>query len=171
MPKVQPGPRKGRPTAKSQSQNLHGAGVPPGRSHMEGSSARGSKSDTPPGVWEARARLWVVVGGLNALGPGKVRLLEAIAATKSLSAAAKRLRMSYRAAWKHLRFIEERTRITVVEPRRGGRDGGGTDLTPQGKALLDAYRNFHREVEEHTEAACRRYFARWSSPPRDPDKL
>jgi molybdate transport system regulatory protein len=114
-------------------------------------------------VWEGRLRLWIAIDGRNAIGPGKVRLLEAIAATKSLSEAAKQLRMSYRLAWKHLRAIEEHTNLTVVHPRRGGCDGGGTDLTPEGKALLEAYRNCRREVEEQTRDACRRYFAPWSS--------
>ncbi len=135
MPKIQPGPRKDRTVVES---------------------------DAPPGTWEGRLRLWIAIDGHNALGPGKVRLLEAIAVHKSLSAAAKRLHMSYRAAWRHLRIIEERTGITVVEPRRGGPTGGGTDLTPQGQALLDAFHNFHREVEEHMHSACRRHFAPWS---------
>ena len=138
MPRIQPGPRKGR---------------------TETATAR-----TPPSGWEARLRLWIDVNGRNALGPGKVRLLEAIATTRSLSAAATQLRMSYRLAWKHLKLIEEWTGLTVVEPQRGGRHGGGTDLTPEGRALLDAYHDFHREVEEHMESACRRHFARWSSP-------
>ena len=119
-------------------------------------------------TWEGRLRLWVAIDGHNALGPGKVRLLDAIAATRSLSAAAKQLRMSYRLAWKHLRFIEERTGLAVVEPQRGGRHGGGTDLTPEGKALLKAYHDFRREVEVHMESACRRHFTRWSPPPPTP---
>ena len=114
--------------------------------------------------WEGRLRLWVAIDGHNALGPGKVRLLEAIAGTKSLSAAAKRLRMSYRLAWQHLRVVEDRTGLTVVEPQRGGRHGGGTNLTPEGRALLAAYHDFRREVEENMESACRRHFARWSLP-------
>ena len=137
MPRIQRGPRKGRTAIRD---------------------------DAIPGAWQARLRLWIDVQGRNALGPGKVRLLDAIAATKSLSAAAKRLRMSYRLAWKHLRLIEEHTGMTVVQPRRGGRSGGGTDLTPQGKALLQAYYSFRREVEEHVQSACRRHFGSWSSP-------
>jgi len=111
--------------------------------------------------------LWIDIGGHNALGPGKVRLLEAIAAGKSLSAAAKQLRMSYRLAWKHLRLIEQSTGMAVVERRRGGLDGGGTDLTAQGKALLEAYHDFRREVQEYVRCACGRHFARWSSPPSE----
>ena len=143
MPRIQPGPRK-----KSKEPTPDGA---------------------PSTVWRGRLRLWIDIGGLNALGPGKMRLLDAIAARKSLSDAAKQLRMSYRQAWKHLRFIEERTGLTVVEPRRGGRHGGGTDLTPEGKALLEAYRKFRDEVDEYAKAACERHFARWShSAPDDP---
>ena len=138
MPKIQPGPRKGQ--------------VKP-------------EDDKAAGVWEGRLRLWVAIDGHNALGPGKMRLLDAIATTQSLSAAAKRLRMSYRLAWKHLRLIEERTGITVVEPTRGGRSGGGTVLTPQGKALLKAYHDFRREAEECVQSACHRHFNKWFPTP------
>lgn len=134
MPRVQPGPRKGRPQ---------------------------TTSDAPPGTWQGRLRLWIDISGRGSLGPGKIRLLEAIAASRSLSAAARKLRMSYRLAWEHLRLIEERTGLTVVEPHRGGRHGGGTDLTPEGKALLEAYRSFRGEVEEHMRAAFARHFASW----------
>ncbi len=137
MSKARPGPRKRQPTADGEA---------------------------PPGTWSGRLRMWIDIKGRGSLGPGKLRLLDAIAANKSLSAAAEQLRMSYRLAWEHLRLIEQRTGITVVEPHRGGRQGGGTDLTPQGEALLQAYRNLRREVEEHMEAAFRRHFARWSSP-------
>jgi len=113
-------------------------------------------------IWEGRLRLWVAIGGHNALGPGKVRLLEAITSTKSLAAAAKQLRMSYRLAWQHVRLIEERTGLRVVERTRGGRSGGGTALTPDGRALVDAYHHFRHEIEEHMRSACHRYFATWS---------
>lgn len=137
MPRIQPGPRQ-RPMPVDSGAN--------------------------PGAWRPRQRLWIDINGHNAIGPGKVRLLQAIAATKSLVTAAKQLHMSYRQAWKHLRFIEDRTELTVVVPRRGGPGGGGTDLTPQGQALVEAFHNFRREVEEYTRLACARHFARWNSP-------
>ncbi|UCE59189.1 MAG: LysR family transcriptional regulator [Phycisphaerales bacterium] len=140
MPRVHPGPRGGQPEDEQRSS---------------------------PGTWEGRLRLWIAINGRIALGPGKIRLLEAIAATKSLSAAAKQLRMSYRHAWKHVHLIEERTGITVVEPQRGGSGGGGTDLTPQGRALLKAYRSFRKEVDEQMRSACSKYFGDWSTPQVD----
>jgi molybdate transport system regulatory protein len=125
MSRVRPGPRKER---------------------------RLADSEAPPGTWRGRLRLWIDIKGRGSLGPGKLRLLDTIASTRSLSAAARELGMSYRLAWEHLRLIEKRTGITVVEPHRGGRQGGGTELTPQGEALLRAYRNLRRDV---------RHFARW----------
>lgn len=118
------------------------------------------------GAWEPRLRLWVAIDGRDAFGPGKMRLLEAVAVTRSLSEAAKQLRMSYRLAWKHLNILEERTGISVIEPQRGGRGGGGTDLTPAGSKLLEAYSRFRQDVEVHVESACRRYFSPWL--PNDP---
>lgn len=137
MPRVQPGPRKG-PSPDTRT--------------------------VPDGVWEPRLHLWIDISGRGSLGPGKLRLLAAIAATGSLAAAAKKLRMSYRLAWKHLREIEERTGLTVAEPQRGGRRGGGTTLTPQGQALIETYGDFRREVEQHTRAAFDRHFADCSAP-------
>lgn len=140
MPRIQPGPRKDR---------------------------RGIKDDSVPGVWSGRVRLWIAINGRNALGPGKVHLLEEITRAKSLSAAAKELGMSYRLAWQHLKLIEEQTGLKVVERQRGGRSGGGTGLTADGLALLEAYHGFRREVEEHVHTACDRFFAKWSSPQRE----
>jgi molybdate transport system regulatory protein len=111
--------------------------------------------------------LWVDINGHNALGPGKVRLLDAIARNRSLAAAAKELRMSYRLAWQHLRLIEKQIGRSVVERRRGGRSGGGTGLTAEGLALLKAYHGFHRDVDEHVQDAFVRFFAGWSSPRRE----
>ncbi len=127
-----------------------------------------SPKEVSRGAWEPRLRLWVAIDGRDAFGPGKMRLLEAVAVTRSLSEAAKQLRMSYRLAWKHLDILEERTGIAVVEPQRGGRGGGGTDLTPAGRALLEAYGRFRRDVEEHVDSACRRFFDAWL--PNDPGK-
>ena len=135
MPKIRPGPRK-RP--------------------------EGPRGGPTPSLWSGRLRLWIDTGGRNALGPGKVSLLDAIASTKSLADAARALRMSYRQAWKHIKFVEERTGLTVVEPKRGGRHGGGTKLTAEGKALLEAYHGFRRDVEDEVTVACERHFGPWS---------
>jgi molybdate transport system regulatory protein len=75
-----------------------------------------------------------------AIGPGKVALLEAVAETGSISAAARQLGMSYKRAWV---LIDETNRAMVkpaVTTVAGGAGGGGAALTPVGAELIRRYR-------------------------------
>jgi molybdate transport system regulatory protein len=80
------------------------------------------------------------------VGPGKVGLLEAIERCGSLSEAARQLGMSYRRAWLLLdelnRSFHERLATTAV----GGSHGGGAQLTPFGRDLIEAFRGVEREA-------------------------
>ena len=90
-------------------------------------------------------------GAALAIGPGKMALLEAIAATGSISAAAKSLGMSYRRAWV---LVDETNRCLArpaVATATGGEHGGGAELTDFGMAFLDAYRGLERETREGVE--------------------
>jgi len=81
-----------------------------------------------------------------AIGPGKVALLEAIQETGSITSSAKRLGMSYRRAWL---LVEETNRCLVrpaVQTASGGKDGGGTSLTPLGVELVRRYRALERQT-------------------------
>jgi len=85
------------------------------------------------------------------VGPGKISLLEQIAALGSISAGGRAMDMSYRRAWE---LIEELNRIfgkPVVESRSGGRKGGGATLTPLGLALISRYRAMERAAAAATE--------------------
>ncbi len=85
-------------------------------------------------------RLRVVRGDDIAVGPGKIELLEAIADTGSITAAAKRLGMSYRRAWLLVDTMNRCFRTPVVEAEAGGTRGGGTQLTPLGAEVVRRYR-------------------------------
>ena len=81
-----------------------------------------------------------------AIGPGKIALLEAIRDTGSITAAARRLGMSYRRAWL---LVDETNRCLVgpaVATASGGEKGGGTALTPLGTELVERYRTLERET-------------------------
>jgi molybdate transport system regulatory protein len=83
-------------------------------------------------------------GAALAIGPGKIALLEAIADTGSISAAAKSLGMSYRRAWL---LVDETNRCLVkpaVHAATGGKAGGGAGLTPMGDELVKCYRALER---------------------------
>lgn len=85
-------------------------------------------------------------GGMRSIGPGKVRLLELIDETGSISAAGRALKMSYRQAWLLVDELNAMFREPVVEAQTGGGGGGGTALTRTGSGLVRAYRNIEKRA-------------------------
>lgn len=82
----------------------------------------------------------------NAIGPGKIALLERMRDCGSLSQAARDLDMSYRRAWQLLSSLNQSFREPLVITAVGGSGGGGSTLTPLGAQVIDAYRSFERDV-------------------------
>ena len=81
-----------------------------------------------------------------AIGPGKVALLEAIRDTGSITAAARRLGMSYRRAWLLVDAMNQAFTSPVVETAKGGPLGGKSVVTPLGAELVLRYRALERET-------------------------
>ena len=75
------------------------------------------------------------------IGPGKIALLEAIQASGSISAAARKLDMSYRRAWLLVEQINDALQEPAVTAATGGRQGGGAALTPSGERVIELYRS------------------------------
>ena len=89
---------------------------------------------------KARPRIRVQFGSAFAIGPGKADLLQAIADTGSISAAARRMDMSYRRAWLLVDTMNRCFREPVVDTATGGKGGGGAQITSFGRAVLKCYR-------------------------------
>lgn len=83
-----------------------------------------------------------------AFGPGKADLLDAIAATGSISAAGKQLGMSYRRTWLLVDTMNRCFQQPLVETITGGAHGGGTRLTPYGEDVLKRYRRLQAEIRQ-----------------------
>jgi molybdate transport system regulatory protein len=83
------------------------------------------------------------------VGPGKIALLERIAATGSISAAGRAMGMSYRRAWLLVETLNALFREPVVSTQTGGKSGGGAVLTPFGTELVAVYRALERELHDH----------------------
>lgn len=93
------------------------------------------------GQAQIRPRLRILTGRQIALGPGKVELLEALRQTGSITAAAKRTKMSYMRAWTLIRTMNRCFKHPLVSTVHGGpRGGGGAALTPLGQRVLVLYR-------------------------------
>src|SRR3954467_14184599 len=99
------------------------------------------------GKAEVKFRVRVTRGEDIALGPGKIDLLEAIARTGSITAAAKDLGMSYRRAWLLVDTMNRNFRTPLVAAGAGGTHGGGAALTAAGADVIARYRRI-----EHTAA-------------------
>jgi molybdate transport system regulatory protein len=93
-------------------------------------------------------RLRIDFGRDESVGPGKISLLEQIAATGSLSQAARELKMSYRRAWQLLDNLNNSFAEPSVLTQKGGRGGGGARLTPFGRELVALYRAFDMRVQQ-----------------------
>ncbi|HXF54138.1 MAG TPA: LysR family transcriptional regulator [Hyphomicrobiaceae bacterium] len=95
------------------------------------------------------ARLRIVIAPGIAIGPGKAALLEGIKETGSISAAARRMDMSYKRAWYLVETLNGHFGRPLVVSVKGGRAGGGAQLTELGEEVLAAF----REMERRTETA------------------
>jgi len=83
----------------------------------------------------------------------RMRLLELVAESGSLAHAATQLKLSYRRAWGKVKELEENLGVPLVHSEVGGAGGGHTALTPEGAALVAAYRRFQQRVSREAEAA------------------
>ena len=104
-------------------------------------------------------RLRITKGDDIAVGPGKIALLEAIAAAGSITAAARSLGMSYRRAWLLVDTMNRCFKAPVVTAEAGGKRGGGTALTPLGREVVRRYRRIERAAAKAGAADLRAFLA------------
>lgn len=91
----------------------------------------------------------ILFGKAVAMGPGKAQLLQHIADSGSISAAARHMGMSYRRAWLLVDTMNQCFQTPLVETAAGGSGGGGARITETGQQVLALY----QRIEEKTAAA------------------
>lgn len=93
-------------------------------------------------------KLWLESeNGKFILGEGTALLLHAVEKEGSISEAARSMRISYAHAWRKIRDIEKNLGKEVIERKRGGKTGGSSKLTEEGKTLLKEYEQLKMAVE------------------------
>ena len=87
------------------------------------------------------------------LGHGKIELLEAIAKSGSLAAAARTMGMSYKRAWELLGATNRLFTEPVAVSLPGRNVAGSTALTPFGERVVALYRAIERRATQASAAA------------------
>ncbi|NIS82158.1 MAG: LysR family transcriptional regulator [Anaerolineales bacterium] len=89
-----------------------------------------------------RFNLWLEVEGEVVLSNWRVRLLEAVENTGSITSAAEAMNVPYRRAWERLHEMEARIGEDLLETEVGGIGGGGAKLTERAKDLISRFHRF-----------------------------
>ena len=108
-------------------------------------------------------RFWLSVDGESFLGAGRIELLERVQKTGSIHAAAKEMKMSYKAAWERINSMNNLADEPLITRTIGGKGGGGSVLTPFAHKLIATYKRFD---ELH-----RQFIDRFAEAGDDPEKL
>jgi len=114
-------------------------------------------------------RLRVLLGAAIAIGPGKAALLEAIAETGSISAAGRRMGMSYRRAWYLVKTMNGCFKRPLVDASKGGAQGGGAQLTEMGQDVLRRYKAMEATASQAVAPELRSFMELMADPPTDAD--
>ena len=101
----------------------------------------------------------------KAIGPGKADVLQGIAQTGSIAESGRRLGMSYQRVWSLVDALNHAFTEPLVVKQRGGRTGGGAQLTPMGVQVLQIY----RDMECAARLAATPYVTELRALMRDPD--
>ena len=79
-------------------------------------------------------------GPSQRIGLERIALIEAIDELGSITAAAKRLGLSYRGAWDIVQALNNLFAAPLIEAAPGGRSGGAAVVTARGREVAAAFR-------------------------------
>lgn len=104
------------------------------------------------GIVRVKSKVWLEDRqGRIIFGLGRMRILKAIERCGSLNAAAKDLKMSYRAVWGKIKVTEEALGKPLLSKSQGGHAGGGSTLTPYAHILMGRYRSLSRIIDTQAD--------------------
>jgi molybdate transport system regulatory protein len=93
--------------------------------------------------------LWFNRSESKFLGGDRISLLEKVDELGSITKAAKAVGISYKTAWDTVNLINNLAEKPLVERLTGGKGGGGTNLTPEGKKVVSQFRIIQEEHRKY----------------------
>ena len=98
--------------------------------------------------WHVRFKLWLEIDGHPVIGQGRAAMLTAIDENGSIIEAARTLGISYRKIRGAISDMERYVGNSLVKTHRGGGHGGGAQLTPYARELVERYLKVLQEFRE-----------------------
>ncbi|NTV01763.1 MAG: TOBE domain-containing protein [Chlorobiaceae bacterium] len=98
--------------------------------------------------------IWFQKSQNRFLGGDRIALLEKIDQSGSINSAAKEIGISYKTAWHLVNMMNNLSEKPLVDRMTGGKGGGGTVLTREGRQVIEQYRvvqEEHRKFLENLE--------------------
>ncbi len=100
---------------------------------------------------EPKFNLWIEHNGVVVLSEWRVKLLEAIDQTGSISRAVDKMKVTYHRAWEKLHEMEQGLGYKVVDAQVGGAGGGGAELTDKGRDLIKRFRKLDQGLSDEID--------------------
>jgi len=107
---------------------------------------------------DIRSKIWIEVDGEPVFGRGRRFLLEAIDSHGSINQAAQEVDISFRKAWGHIKAMEERLGVKLVDRKTGGKNGGGATLTADARVFLRKYEALEKGIQEIVDGKFKKIF-------------
>lgn len=115
-------------------------------------------SPEPYAGMTVRHEVWLDQDG-QAFGKEAAELLRRIEETGSLKGAAAEMKMSLTKAWHMFRDIERALGFMLLKRTVGGASQGGSELTPEGRDLMQRYEALSQDVEQALQEIYVKHFA------------
>lgn len=96
-------------------------------------------------------QIWLTEDTSKRLMLDQIDLLQAIADTGSITAAAKIAGVSYKTAWDRLERINNLSEQPIIERSAGGSKGGGSILTNYGQKMLNGFKQLQEQHNQFLE--------------------
>lgn len=100
------------------------------------------------------AALTFLVQGKSKVGADRIALLQAIGRSGSLTKAAHDLGLSYKGAWDAVKTMNNMLSTPVVITQAGGKHGGESILTEDGRRMIAAFHHLQTELVRFTNQLC-----------------
>ncbi len=98
-----------------------------------------------------QSKIYIVNNNVKFFGPGPLTLLKKTEELGSLNKAAIEMKMSYSKAFSMIKKAEKELSMKLLEGHVGGKCGGGSSVTKEGKEFMLKYEEFIRRANQSTE--------------------